>query len=383
MRFGIIGSRLAGSYLGLLLRQAGHEVLLFDNSAGREKPCGGGVTPKALRNISWFGDRRLPHTTVGTLRLITRRGEAAAIRLARPIHIYSRSTLDSALREDAISAGAHFIPLRASRFVMAKRTWTIVAGGETYETDFIAGADGATSSVRAAVASRHPSSDLALALGFYLPGIYHQDSMIVAFQEPEFQGYLWSFPRVDHSSVGILRWLPHAAAADLRLRVARFIDEHYAASASAKSFYAATIPCLSAASLRGQRVCGPGWALLGDAAGFTDAITGEGIFYALRSAELLAQAIKVGRPFDYEQAWRRDFGRDLMRAAAMRERFFGAQYGGRSTVEQAVRLTGRSRTVARLADAHISGSVSYDGFLAGLLRRSPWIVRDCLGKGSS
>jgi flavin-dependent dehydrogenase len=383
MRFGIIGSRLAGSYLGLLLRQAGHEVLLFDNSAGREKPCGGGVTSKALRTIPWFTHRRLPHTTVDTLRLITRHGEKADIGLANPIHIFSRSTLDSALREDAIGAGAHFFPLRASRFAFENHKWSIFAGGGAFEVDFIAGADGAASSVRAAVASRHSASDLSLALGFYLPGIYHQNSLIAAFQEPGFQGYLWSFPRVDHSSVGILRWLPQAGAVDLRERVARFIDEHYAASASVKNFYAATIPCLSAASLRSQRVCGPGWALLGDAAGFADAITGEGIFYALRSAELLARAIKAGRPADYEQAWRRDFGGDLMRAATMRERFFGAGYKGRSTVEQAARLTGRSRTVARLVNALISGSVGYDGFIAGLLRKSPWILRDYLGSGDS
>ena len=381
MRFGIIGSRLAGSYLGLLLRQAGHEVLLFDNSAGREKPCGGGVTPKALRTIPWFAQRRLPHTVVDTLRLRTRHGEAADMSLQNPIHIYSRSTLDSALREDAIGAGARFFPLRALRLVPGNRGWTILAEDSAFEVDFIAGADGAASSVRGAVASKFAASDLSLALGFYLPGIYHQDSVITAFQEPGFQGYLWSFPRVDHSSVGILRWLPHARAKDLRDRVTRFIESHYADAASGKTFYAATIPCLSVATLRNQKVCGPGWALLGDAAGFADAITGEGIFYALRSAELLAQAVKAGRPSDYEQMWRRDFGSDLLRAASLRDRLFGSEHRGRSMVERAVRLTGRSRTVARIADALISGNIGYDRFLAMLLWKSPCICRDHLRRG--
>ncbi len=381
MRFGIIGSRLAGAYLGLLLRQAGHEVLLFDNSAGREKPCGGGVTAKALRTIPWLTERGLPHTVVDTLRLITHRGGRADMRLINPIHIFSRSTLDAALRADAIGAGARFFPLRASRFVSANRKWTIFAEGREFEVDFLAGADGATSSVRAAVASKFAASDLSLALGYYLPGIHHQNSLIVVFQEPGFQGYLWSFPRVDHSSVGIVRWLPDAEAADLRDRVTRHIDSHYHDASPAKAFYAATIPSLSVGSLRSQRVCGPGWALLGDAAGFADAITGEGIFFALRSAELLARAIKDGRPADYEQAWRRDFGSLLVRAAALRERFFGAWYRGGSVVEQAVRLTGRSRTVAQLADALISGKVNYDRFLTLLLWKSPRIFRDFLQGG--
>jgi flavin-dependent dehydrogenase len=381
MRFGIIGSRLAGAYLGLLLRQAGHEVLLFDNSANREKPCGGGVTAKALRAIPWLTERGLPHTVVDTLRLITHRGGRADMRLTNPIHIFSRSTLDAALRADAIGAGARFFPLRASRFVSANRKWTIFAEGSEFEVDFLAGADGATSSVRAAVASKYAASDLSLALGYYLPGIHHQNSLIAVFQEPGFQGYLWSFPRVDHSSVGIVRWLPDAEAADLRERVTRYIDSHYHDASPAKTFYAATIPSLSVGSLRTQRVCGPGWALLGDAAGFADAITGEGIFFALRSAELLARAVKKGRPADYEQAWRRDFGGDLVRAAALRERFFGAWYRGGSVVEQAVRLTGRSRTVAQLADGLISGKVSYDRFLTLLLWKSPRIFRDFLRAG--
>jgi flavin-dependent dehydrogenase len=381
MRFGIIGSRLAGSYLGLLLRQAGHEVLLFDDSAGREKPCGGGVTPKALRTIPWFAHCRLPHTVVDTVRLLTRHGETADMRLHDPIHIFCRSTLDTALRQDAIGAGARFFPLRASRFVPENRRWTILAEGSAFEVDFLVGADGATSSVRAAVASKYAASDLSLALGFYLPGRYHQNSVIAAFQEPGFQGYLWSFPRVDHSSVGILRWLPQARAGDLRERVTSFIESHYADARSGMKFYAATIPCLSVSSLRSQSVCGPSWALLGDAAGFADAITGEGIFYALRSAELLTQAVKAGRPAVYEQAWRREFGRDLLRAAALRDRFFGSGHRPGSVVEQAVRIAGRSRTVTRIADALISGNIGYDRFLAMLLLKSPWIFRDCLRRG--
>ena len=206
------------------------------------------------------------------------------------------------------------------------------------------------------MASKFASTDLSLALGFYIPGIHHQDSVVAGFQEPGFQGYLWSFPRVDHSSVGILRWLPHANAADLRERVARFIDDRYPAQVLAKRFYAATIPCLSVESLRSQRVCGAGWALLGDAAGFADAITGEGIFYALRSAELLASAV----------------------AASLRERFFGSSHRQDSLVERAVRLAARSRTAAGAADELIAGRLGYDGFLAMLIRKSPRILMEYL-----
>ena len=62
---------------------------------------------------------------------------------------------------------------------------------------------------------------------------------------------------------------------------------------------------------------GPGWALLGDAAGHVHPITGEGIAYALWSAELLAEAFGQGDPQVYEGLWRERYGRGFMAASGM------------------------------------------------------------------
>ena len=45
--------------------------------------------------------------------------------------------------------------------------------------------------------------------------------------------------------------------------------------------------------------------LVGDAAGYVDALTGEGISLAVRSAEILARCLREDRPQDYEGAWLR------------------------------------------------------------------------------
>src|SRR5262249_26019643 len=87
--------------------------------------------------------------------------------------------------------------------------------------------------------------------------------------------------------------------------------------------YAARIPGLAPRTWDTREACGDGWALLGDAAGFADPVTGEGIYYALRSAELFADAYLNGTPEDYEQLWRNDFGGELKRASEMRRRFYG------------------------------------------------------------
>ena len=84
------------------------------------------------------------------------------------------------------------------------------------------------------------------------------------------------------------------------------IEEHLRATAER---YAARIPGLSAKTWDSRTVCGDDWALLGDAAGFADPVTGEGIYYALRSAELFAECFLSGAAQSYETDLARRFRR--------------------------------------------------------------------------
>jgi len=72
---------------------------------------------------------------------------------------------------------------------------------------------------------------------------------------------------------------------------------------------------------------GADWALLGDAAGFADPVTGEGIYYAIRSGELFADAYLNGDMASYQTRCMDDFGGELKRAAQMRTRFYGSYMG--------------------------------------------------------
>ena len=77
-------------------------------------------------------------------------------------------------------------------------------------------------------------------------------------------------------------------------------------------------------------IAGARWALVGDAAALADPITGEGIYYALRSAEVLAETLRArGSAGAYPEAALEDFGRDLLKAAGLRDRFYGPGFARR------------------------------------------------------
>jgi flavin-dependent dehydrogenase len=376
MRIGVIGARLSGSYASLLLARMGHEVLLFDHSADKEKPCGGGVTAKALQTMPWFQELGLPNSKIDMLLLLGGNGYKCKLPLHTPMRIYTRQDLDSSIRDAALQAGASFFPLRATKFISQNHRWVISTPGQSYKVDFLIGADGANSAVRASLVGKYDSSDLVLALGYYLPGVYHPNTAVAAFQEYGFPGYIWSFPRADHSSIGIGCRLSAANSTALRQRLHTFLSTHYPDAKEDRRFFAARIPCLGRQTLLNQRVCGPNWALVGDAAGFVDAITSEGIYFALRSAELLAGAIGSNIPLSYENAWRQDFGRNLLTAAAWRDWFYADTFLSYAVTRRTVQAMVYSRTIRRFVDTVISGGLSYKSMRTQLILHIPRIFAE-------
>jgi flavin-dependent dehydrogenase len=201
---------------------------------------------------------------------------------------------------------------------------------------------------------------------------------VVAFL-PGWVGYAWAFPRPDHISFGIATTqdaFEHQPLDDLLWQfmigyyqqcegekvkfwqtgtTSARIQAHLRATAER---YAARIPGLAAQTWDNRKACGDDWALLGDAAGFADPVTGEGIYYALRSAELFADAYLRGAPLSYERTWRADFGAELRRAAQMRRRFYGNFWGAPFT-ERMIEFARGHRGVKRVLGDLVAGEQGY------------------------
>src|SRR5206468_202237 len=83
----------------------------------------------------------------------------------------------------------------------------------------------------------------------------------------------------------------------------------------------------------------------------------EGIYFAFRSGEILAE--NIDRPDAYPKAIWNDMGRELARAAHMYKRFYRGRFWGTDFRKRMIQLAGRSRTVRQILGNLIGGNQSY------------------------
>lgn len=307
-----------------LLADTEHELLLFDHRAPYEKPCGGGLSPLVGRR---FPDvMALPFPRFRPRRVLLRASDGGQVEHdlgSLDWAIVSRAEFGQALLERALAKGrVRFVRQRVACIEREGKGWFLhTAAGETLSSDFLVGADGVRSLVREEVVGLIPRQHLGLGVGYRVQGM-PDALMLQTFAELE--GYLWSFPRPacpersrgDHASVGIGSRLDSVGPGELWQRLDAFLDEVYPGAKKEKR-WAGLVSMVRDPSLWDTPCAGPGWALLGDATGHVHPITGEGIVYALWSAELLAQAVLQGNPDLYETLWRERYGSGLASAAKM------------------------------------------------------------------
>jgi flavin-dependent dehydrogenase len=259
-------------------------------------------------------------------------------------------------------------------------------------------ADGANSPIAKKLAGPLPPAEMEVAFGYRTPLPKEGDAPTVVAFLPGWAGYAWAFPRVDHISFGIATSQDAFDHQALDRLLWDFMVGYYRTRADRKSSiwggptresatdalvrkelfamaerYAARIPGLAFETWDKRRATGDGWALLGDAAGFADPVTGEGIYYALRSAELFAEAYLEGRPLDYERRWREDFGRELKRASHMRGRFYGSFLGAPFT-ERMIEFARTHRGIRKVLGELVAGDQGYVGLKRTLARRALWPI---------
>ena len=365
-RVAILGGGPGGAFAAERLASAGLDVLLFDEKLAWEKPCGGGLTYKAYSQYPFLIENSTPKRLIRETTLAAPHGGEVSLKLDDPMLIYSRLDLNRMLLERAERAGAQIEKARVLEMSRYGRGWQLRTNSGMAHADFCIVATGARNAL-AEVGTQLTPEDTMPALGYYVPG--DQTHIDIQFL-PRLEGYIWVFPRCGHLSVGICG--KGEPASSLRHRLERYLTERGIAWKGA-AFYSHLLPSLGAASWKKNRVAGEGWMAVGDAAGLVDPVTGEGLYYAIRSADLAARALlsEVGEMADkvghYRQALRHDFAADLEFGSRLAKRVFLGRFLFGSVPARMVQFARSSPRFSAIVQDLFAGKQPYLGLKRRLL----------------
>jgi len=374
MQIAVVGAGPAGSWVSALLARRGHSVTLIDSQAPWEKPCGGGVTAKALSSFGIF-ESDLPRNNVDQITIHFGDQLSVSVTPQAPIAVVSRRDLGRYLLEEARKSGVSIVKTRITSIEQTARGWRLAARDSSLQSDFLIGADGASSLVRRSVGVALKPEDLSVTLGYFIPGKF-QAHMKIYFV-PGFEGYIWSFPRENHTSFGLITRSEPGWTSRAKTLLTNFIAADLGSEVLEHGeFYSAPVPCLGPRRWKENQISGTGWALVGDAAGMVDPITGEGIYYAFKSAQILSETIdQAGQ---YAMQIRNTIGKELARSSRMYKRFYRGRFLGGDFKKRTIQFSRRSRTIRRILGNLIAGHQSYLGLKKKLVFSLPSIGIDLI-----
>ncbi|MFF7159694.1 FAD-dependent oxidoreductase [Streptomyces sp. NPDC008139] len=287
----VVGGGPAGLATAIHAARAGLDVAVAEPRPGPiDKACGEGLMPGAVHALADLGVTISGHPIQG-IRYLDRRHRAEALFRGSPGRGLRRTELHAALTRRATELGVRVLPLRAGA-VRQDRLGVSAAG---ITARYLAAADGLHSPIRRQLALDRPDP------------------------RPPRYGLRRHFTVTPWTDCVEVHWSPHAEAyvtplatdlvgvAILTGERGSFEDHlaHFPALASRLSRAATTVRGAGPLRQRVHRRTAGRVLLVGDAAGYIDAVTGEGVSLALACAAELVRCVRADRPQAYEQAWLR------------------------------------------------------------------------------
>jgi geranylgeranyl reductase family protein len=267
-------------------------VLLLDKARfPRDKPCGGGLTIRALRQLP-------PELDPGSVveHVVDRLGfrlfyrSRFERRSSQPLILMTqRIRLDQLLAERAAAAGADFRDgVKAEEVRASEEGVSLRVEGQRVEAEALVGADGANGTVRRAL-GLGGEYVLGVALEGNVPYGAIAGGRFAGLAEFELGtipgGYGWIFPKGDHVNVGVGGW--EREGPRLRSHLAELCRAHGIPAEKVEQLRGHRLPLRrpGATAARGRAL------LVGDAAGLVDPLSGDGMYEAFLSARLAAEAV--------------------------------------------------------------------------------------------
>lgn len=295
----VVGGGPAGATAAQALALEGHSVLMIDRE-GRIKPCGGAIPTRAIRDFNLPMEQLT--AKVHSARIIAPSGHNVAMDIGDIgyVGMVDRDLFDPFLRARAVEAGA--VQLTGTFKTLARNrngtvTVSVVDGEKAGElrlitTRCVIGADGANSAVRRSVFG--PKRKLPYVFAYHEivespeapdPELFRADRCDVIYDgriSPDFYG--WVFPHGRHTSIGC-----GSAVKGHSLKAATRALREAAGLGEARTVREEGAPLPLKPMRRWDD--GRNVVLVGDAAGVVAPCSGEGIYYAMLSGQIAAEAI--------------------------------------------------------------------------------------------
>jgi geranylgeranyl reductase family protein len=396
----VVGAGPAGSTAAKLLGEAGVSTLLLDKSAfPRDKPCGGGISARVIQRFPYLESAlaKIPVNWVNKVYLESPAGFAVDYRSDTPLYLMiRRCEFDNLLLSEARKRVEFRAPALVRKVAVGPDGAIVTAdvGGEDkdYECKLVLGCDGANSIVARASGLRSGSVQTEYAIDMMEETPYEElnlpdrDRMYIYYRIRSHYGYGYVFPKTSHVNLGVgfkLDYYLSKLRGEHYTHHSKFVDglaskQLVRGRSNRGNFRAFPLPISGPlARTYNDRIL-----LSGDAGGFVNALTAEGIYYAMVSGEHAARtaiaAVKAGdftsRPLGrYQQSWKQEVGVELEKSV----RFQKLLLSDSNRVDRVVRAAGRNPMLADLLARYATGSLAHDQFKRALIQRAlPMYVRE-------
>jgi geranylgeranyl reductase family protein len=385
----VAGAGPAGAVAARTLAAAGTDTLLVDRAAfPRNKPCGGGLTMRAMGRFPWLAAaiEGIDVHTVSKLHLEGPDGSVLKLAAHEPVGILIRRVeFDHALVKAAVAAGARL----RERFEITQASQTTDGitlqsrTGETLRAPVVVAADGVHSVIgkRLGVNARWPATSIAIDMMEETPHhtlrAVHPDEVWIAYAYKGLDGYSYIFPKTRHVNVGIgcllshfkgeMPGRPYDMQADF---VESLVESGELEGRSDRHYFTPYLIPVGGplAKTHQGRVL-----FTGDAGGFVNGFTAEGIYYAMISGELAGEAIvanggeRAAAGSRYQKRWKREMGAELRDSVLIQRYLFGSH----DRVNRVVRGGREWPWLTTAMVDYVAGKRSYAALRRDVLLRSP------------
>ena len=280
----IVGGGPAGSSLGYMLQKSGLKCCLVDKANfPRTKLCAGLLTEKTFNII-----KRIYNDTAFPCELVTKNvslffgaQKLSSVQTDSEFYLVERYDFDYYFIQKYLAADGILLENTKIKDIQTDANTATLSSGERVGYKVLVGADGANSQIRKYVDKKY--SPNAICLEFNSASSVVEEEIQVYFEITR-SGYGWCFPKRSHYTIGII------GAKNISKDIKSSFSEFYSSigkTTGAENITGALVPF-------GKFVKNPSIGnilLVGDAAGFADPLTGEGIYFAFLSALFASETI--------------------------------------------------------------------------------------------